>query len=94
MNEFYDWLYTNYVRRRLDEDTFEEGYQLNKQKWLEVIETLPADERILSLDMMSSVKYAWGERAFAYGVQVGMMLLEGLPEKENLMECLTTHAAQ
>lgn len=94
MNDFYEWLYENFVRPRLDEDTFDEGYQENKQRWLKVIEALPANERILSLDMISSVKYAWGEQAFAYGVQVGMMLLDGLPEKENLMECLTSPAAQ
>lgn len=94
MNDFYEWLYTCYVHPRVNETAFTDDYHENKREWTEIIETLSRHERIVSLDMMNSVKHNWGVKAFTYGVQVGMMLLDGLPEKVNLAEHLTFPAAQ
>lgn len=94
MNEFYEWLYACFVCPRIDEEDLPPGYQENKTEWTKVLESLSKHDRLVSQDMMCSVKEIWGERAFAYGVQVGMMLLDGLPEKENLMEYFTSPAAQ
>ena len=94
MNEFYEWLYESFARPRIREEAFPPDYQEMEAEWLASIESLSQHERLLSQDMMTNVKEFWGERAFAYGVQAGMMLLDGLPIKEDLMEYIISPAAQ
>lgn len=86
MNEFYEWLYTHFAHPRIDEDELSISYQAIKADWMKVLDSISTHERIVSEDMVCCLKEAWGTQAFAYGVQVGMMLVDGLPEKENLME--------
>lgn len=79
MNEFYQWLYTNYAAPMFDDETFPLFYQLQKEEWLAYAQTLPKHERILSLDLLNNMKECWGAQAFAYGLQTGFLLALEIP---------------
>lgn len=81
MNQFCDWLYLNYAAPIFDEEAMPVSYQYQKQEWLAYAQTLPNRERLLSLDLLNSLKECWGAQAFAYGLQAGVLLaLEILPD--------------
>lgn len=79
MNDFYQWLYDNYAAPRFNEEAFSLPYQLQKAEWLAFSETLPTHERLLSFDLLNSMKHSWGAQSFAYGVQAGLSLALDIP---------------
>lgn len=78
MNDFTEWLYLHYAAPRFDEKQMPEAYQVQKAEWLACAEKLSPGERVLSIDLVNSMKTGWGERAFALGLQAGLLLALGM----------------
>ena len=74
MKQFCDWLYLNYAAPRFDEESMPESYRYQKEEWMACAQTLSNHERLLSLDLLNNMKHSWGARAFAYGLQAGLMM--------------------
>lgn len=79
MNDFYQWLYDHYAAPRFDDSVFSPAYQAMKRDWSAFAESLPNRERLLSYDLLNSMKLCWGTQAFAYGLHAGFSLAAGFP---------------
>ncbi len=84
MNPFYEWLYENYANPRLSNAQLPSVYHMQSQEWQAVAEQLPQRDRLLSEDLMSTLKHDWGTISFAYGVQFGLSLAVSLSKDSNL----------
>lgn len=80
MNSFYEWLYENYAKPRLSNTQLSSVYRIQSQEWQAVAENLSRHDRLLSYDLMDTLRHDWGALAFACGVQAGLALAEGLKE--------------
>ena len=74
MNTFYEWLYEHYAKPRLSNAQLSSVYHIQEQEWQAVAETLSRHDRLLSYDLMDTIKNDWGTLAFACGVQFGLFL--------------------
>ena len=83
MNGFYEWLYDRYAAPQFDDTNFPEFYQTQKREWEEFSKNLPDRQRLLSVDLLGSLRICWGVQAFTHGVHVGLMLASDLPELES-----------
>lgn len=83
MNDFFIWLFDEYVVPQVEEASFSDEYHAEKQQWLEAIGRWSSDDRLQSEDMMGHVKTEWGSRAFAMGIHLGMMLAGDFKEIED-----------
>ena len=79
MNYFCQWLYDNYAAPMFEDEAMSESYQCQKREWLAYAQTLSNHERLLSLDLLNSMKRDWGAQAFVYGLQAGFFLALELP---------------
>ena len=43
MNDFFVWLFNEYVVPQVEEDSFPHEYQVEKRRWMEAIERLSSD---------------------------------------------------
>ena len=80
MNPFYEWLYENYAKPRLSGVQLSSTYHIQSQEWQAAAEKLSRHDRLLSYDLMETVKDDWGALAFACGVQAGLALTAGRKE--------------
>lgn len=80
MNSFYEWLYENYAKPRLSGAQFSSTYHIQSQEWQAVAETLSRHDRLLSYDLMDTIKNDWGALVFACGIQTGLAFAEGVKE--------------
>lgn len=74
MDSFYEWLYENYAKPCLSGAQLSSTYHTQSQEWQTVAETLSRHDRLLSYDLMDTIKNDWGALAFACGVQTGLTL--------------------
>lgn len=74
MNPFYEWLYENYAKPRLSGAQLSSTYHTQSQEWQTVAEKLSRHDRLLSYDLMDTIKNDWGALVFACGVQTGLTL--------------------
>ncbi len=54
MNDFFVWLFNEYVVPQVEEDSFPHEYQVEKRRWMEAIERMSQDDRLQSLDIMGN----------------------------------------
>lgn len=78
MNSIYEWLYEHYAEPRLSNAQFSSVYHIQCQEWQAVAENLSRHDRLLSYDLMDTLRHDWGALAFACGVQAGLALAAGL----------------
>ena len=62
MNGFYEWLYDRYAAPQFDDTNFPEFYQTQKREWEEFSKNLPDRQRLLSVDLLGSLRICWGGR--------------------------------
>ncbi|MCI8808176.1 MAG: hypothetical protein HFF20_10225 [Oscillospiraceae bacterium] len=84
MNPLYEWLYENYAKPQLADRQLSSVYQLQRQEWQTTAEQLPRRERLLSEDLMATLKNDWGIISFACGVRFGLRLAADLFGQEEL----------
>ena len=80
MNDLYEWLYEYYAKPRLSNARPSPVCLAQSQEWQAVAETLSRHDRLLSYDLMDTIKNDWGALVFACGVQTGLALAEELTE--------------
>lgn len=80
VDSIYEWLYEHYAKPRLSNAQFSSVYHIQSQEWQAVAETLSQHDRLLSYDLMDTIKNDWGVLVFACGLQAGLALAEGLKE--------------
>lgn len=80
MNLFYEWLYEHYAEPRLSNAQPSPVCLAQSREWQETAENLSRHDRLLSYDLMDTIKHDWGALAFACGVQAGLALAAGLTE--------------
>ena len=78
MDSIYEWLYEHYAEPRLSNTQLSSIYHIQSQEWQSVAENLSRHDRLLSYDLMNTLRHDWGALAFARGVQAGLALAEGL----------------
>ena len=83
MNDFFVWLFNEYVVPQVEEDSFPHEYQVEKRRWMEAIERMSQDDRLQSLDIMGHVQRELGARAFAMGIHLGIVFAEDFREIED-----------
>ena len=74
MNPFYEWLYNNYAMPRLSNAQLSSIYHIQKQEWQAAAEKLSRHDRLLSCDLMETLKHDWGTLVFACGIRFGLSL--------------------
>ena len=84
MNPFYEWLYENYAKPHLSNAQLSSVYHIQRQEWQVVAENLSRHDRLLSYDLMDTIKNDWGTMTFACGIQLGFLLATDSFEQEPL----------
>ena len=74
MNSFYGWLYHHYAKPRLSGVQLSSVYDAQRREWQDAAEQLSRRDRLLSYDLMDTLKNEWGTLAFACGIQLGLFL--------------------
>ena len=81
VNPIYEWLYEYYAKPRLSSAQLSFTYHIQSQEWQAVAEQLSRHDRLLSYDLMDTIRNDWGALVFACGVQFGISLVAGLSKK-------------
>lgn len=74
MNNLYEWLYENYAKPRLSNAQPSPVCLAQSQEWQAAAEKLSRHDRLLSYDLMDTLRNEWGTLAFACGIQLGLFL--------------------